>query len=246
MPLSARRVLKQFKYAMYFDGVDDYVSVASSPSLNLTSLISIEAWVMTFKRTGQQIIIKNYVPHRSYNMFLYAVNAGYPALHIFDTNNRNYSVTYWTPYPILQMHQLVGTFNGRYLKLYMDASLKATTDIGTTVQMRVFDEPLFIAREDFYYCNHMIPLIRIYSRDISFSEIQWNYNYPDNPVRNGLVLWLQAHPDYVKDIDNDGVLEWIDLSGFGNHGKIYGAQLVQLIKSPARTLSSIRALTATR
>jgi hypothetical protein len=30
MPLSARRVLRTFRYAMYFDGVDDYVVVSSS------------------------------------------------------------------------------------------------------------------------------------------------------------------------------------------------------------------------
>jgi len=76
--------------------------------------------------------------------------------------------------------------------------------------------------------------LRIYSRALTDSEILWNYKYPHNPVRNGLVLWLHAHPDNIKDIDNDGILEWIDLSGNNNHGKIYGATLVELIKPPAR------------
>jgi hypothetical protein len=80
----------------------------------------------------------------------------------------------------------------------------------------------------------------IYSRALSNSEVQWNYQYPDNPVRNGLVLWLQADPAYIKDIDGDGVLEWVDLSGFGNHGKIYGARLVQLTKTPTRTITPYR------
>jgi hypothetical protein len=74
----------------------------------------------------------------------------------------------------------------------------------------------------------------IYSRILSETEISWNYVNPDNPIRNGLVLWLRAHPDYIKDIDGDGVLEWIDLSGFNNHGKIYGATLVKLIRDPVR------------
>jgi hypothetical protein len=60
------------------------------------------------------------------------------------------------------------------------------------------------------------------------------------------VLWLQAHPDYIKDIDGDGIPEWIDLSGYGNHGKIYGAQLVQLIKTPARLLPPNRVLASAR
>jgi hypothetical protein len=97
-----------------------------------------------------------------------------------------------------------------------------------------------------YYFNGYIAHVLLYSRDLSDSEVQWNYQYPDNPVRNGLVLWLQADPQYVKDVDGDGVLEWVDLSGFNNHGKIYGAQLVQLIKAPARVLTSARVLSPAR
>jgi len=59
-------------------------------------------------------------------------------------------------------------------------------------------------------------------------------------------LWLKADPQYVKDIDGDGILEWIDLSGYGNHGKIYGAQLVQLIKTPVRALKPVRVLKPAR
>jgi hypothetical protein len=86
----------------------------------------------------------------------------------------------------------------------------------------------------------------IYTRDLSDKDIEWNFKNPDNPVRNGLYVWLTADPQYVKDIDNDGVLEWIDLSGFGNHGKIYGAQLVQLVKPSARILTPARALKPAR
>jgi hypothetical protein len=86
----------------------------------------------------------------------------------------------------------------------------------------------------------------IYTRDLSDSDIAWNFKYPENPVRNGLYVWLQAGPQYIKDIDGDGVLEWLDLSGFGNHGKIYGAQLVQLVKTPARVLTPSRVLPVAR
>jgi len=78
----------------------------------------------------------------------------------------------------------------------------------------------------------------VYSRVLSDSEIAWNYRNPDNPVRNGLIVWLQADPQYIMDIDGDGVLEWVDLSGSGNHGKIYGARLVELIRAPMRLLTT--------
>jgi hypothetical protein len=82
----------------------------------------------------------------------------------------------------------------------------------------------------------------VYSRALEDSEIQWNYLYPDNPIRNGLVLWLQASPENIRDIDGDGVPEWVDLSGNNNHGKVYGAGLVQLVKPPARALLPARVL----
>ena len=61
-----------------------------------------------------------------------------------------------------------------------------------------------------------------------------------------MVLWLQAHPDYIRDIDGDGVLEWVDLSGYNNHGKIYGAQLVELVKARSRVLKPVRVLGVAR
>jgi len=92
----------------------------------------------------------------------------------------------------------------------------------------------------------MFTFARAYSRALSDSEIRQNYSCPENPVRDGLVLWLHAGPAYVKDIDNDGVLEWIDLSGYNNHGKIYGATLVQLIKSASRVVQAQRVLPVVR
>ena len=56
----------------------------------------------------------------------------------------------------------------------------------------------------------------ICSRALSEDEIRHNMVYPWSPVRDGLRVWLFAHPDYVRDIDGDGILEWIDLSGNSN------------------------------
>jgi len=55
---------------------------------------------------------------------------------------------------------------------------------------------------------------------------------PYRPPREGLRVWLMASPEHVIDLDGDGVLEWVDLSGNGNHAKIYLASLVGLVKAP--------------
>jgi hypothetical protein len=81
---------------------------------------------------------------------------------------------------------------------------------------------------------------RVYSRALEDWEIEHNFRYPYDPVRRGLEVYLLAHPDYVKDVDGDGVLEWIDLSGKNRHAKMYNAQLVELVKAPARVLARAR------
>jgi len=75
---------------------------------------------------------------------------------------------------------------------------------------------------------------RAYSRALEDWEIEHNFRYPYDPVKKDLEVYLLAHPDYIADIDGDGVLEWIDLSGKNRHAKLYGATLVELVKPPAR------------
>jgi hypothetical protein len=85
-----------------------------------------------------------------------------------------------------------------------------------------------------YWMKDSYAYLRIYSRALEQWEIEHNYLYPYDPVKKGLEVYLLAHPNYIADIDGDGVLEWIDLSGKGRHAKLYGATLVELIKPPAR------------
>jgi hypothetical protein len=136
--------------------------------------------------------------------------------------------------------------NGSWLGGYLNGMLKAYRNDVPLSQSNTVD--LLIGMSIYWeHCTKgYIAQVLIYSRALSDSEIQWNYQNPDKPIRNGLVLWLQADPAYVKDIDGDGIPEWIDLSGYNNHGKIYGAQLVQLIKTPARMLTPARVLKPAR
>jgi hypothetical protein len=96
------------------------------------------------------------------------------------------------------------------------------------------------------FVNEVVGEVRIYNRTLSDAEIKTLYNYPDASITQGLVLWFKADPNYVKDIDNDGIPEWIDLSGYNNHGKIYGAMLVQIIKNPNRVSKPARVLPVAR
>ena len=246
MPLTPRRVLKQFRYAMYFDGVDDYVRTVST--ISLSTPITVVVWFSHIDKYNVLALVAN-------------AGAGYYALGF-----RFFVNTYGTQDRRLRIEAATGT-SGSDLSTPVNAVQPGVWNHGTAVinsgnsslwlnwQKLDSGSLLDFTKTDYvyigtmayslYFCGY-ISQVLIYSRALSDSEIQWNYQYPDNPVKNGLVLWLKADPQYVKDIDGDGILEWVDLSGYGNHGKIYGAQLVQLIKTPARVLKPARVLSPAR
>jgi len=246
MPLSAGRVIKQLKYAMYFDGVDDYVSVPHSPSLALSRL-SICVWVNVpeYQSGFRAFVVKN-----SYGVINYFFGMYSDRVRVAWRSSLNvwgYELDYYVPSGFYGVfHSLATTIGdvGEPVNIFCDGSL-VRTGTATAQKLVTYTEPLYVGGG--VGCLHgFISQVLIYSRLLSSSEIQQNYNCPDNPVRDGLVLWLHADPAYVKDIDNDGVLEWIDLSGYNNHGKVYGATLVQLIKSASRVVQAQRVLSMVR
>jgi hypothetical protein len=246
MPLSPRRVLRTFRYAMLFDGVDDWV-VASLPNVQS---YTVHVWVnplqfMPFYGLDNDILGTHSPGY--YGSAISLIVRPYNLRAIYQDSARIVVVS-------------IPGFNRFYF-----ASLSASN--GGDATLRVYDGGLIDSRTVSgvlwtqtisqislggavrgirRYSNIYLSNVMIYSRILSETEISWNYVNPDNPIRNGLVLWLRAHPDYVKDIDGDGLLEWLDLSGYGNHGKIYGARLVELIRTPTRTLTVARTVPVAR
>jgi len=236
MPLSAKRVLRTIKYAMYFDGIDDYVVIPLT--VYGWSGITIQEWIYPYHPKANSAWSKasmigdswvdgpsiyfdtnNRIDYtwvaatfatrkpdgtRSYygfSVFAYR-NMWVNVARRFSISDRTYigyvngSKTYTATIPstektVLEWNPDTATYPERYKRFVLGASVNG----GENMKMMQYQ-------------------LLIYSRALSDSEIQWNYLHPDNPVRNGLVLWLQADPQYVKDIDGDGVLEWIGFKRF--------------------------------
>jgi hypothetical protein len=167
------------------------------------------------------------------------------AFKLFMVDATRSVLTVYNVFNDLAWHDVTAVYDGATMYGYVDGVLKASRTVNK--QRYTPNTDLQIGSVSFQTVYpFMISNTLIYSRALTDSEVRWNYLYPDNPIRNGLVLWLKADPQYVKDIDGDGVLEWLDLSGFNNHGKIYGARLVELIKTPARALPVARLVPVAR
>jgi hypothetical protein len=263
MPLQvARGPLRTFRYAMYFDGVDDYVQVTGSTSLNPgTSDWTEEAWVnVSTLKSGIYSNSFNYgfvaISHRQssndYSLTLLYQNgsgsASYAnAAFVYDGPAEAAGAQSPTVNPFT-WHNLVGVRQGGNLYIYLDgvqygpnnylyvgSYLSSTTDVYSSTPLRLGAEADWNL-----YSNGYIAQVLIYSRALSASEVQQNYLNPDNPVTDGLVLWLKADPAYISGST------WYDLSGNNNNGTIYGATLVQLIPNNNRLLQAARTLSPVR
>jgi hypothetical protein len=234
MPLAPRRVLRAFKYAVYFDGVDDFVRIPASSSLDFSSDFTVCAWLAVAElnpRYGGAVDAgRTYVTN-----WWFLLTSGKTAMQFgLPYTDGSWSTIYFPDVAIGVFKNYCFGVSGSTQFGYLDGSLYYT--ITFTKTRAVSLRPVDIGRwlDDSSYGKFMLAQLLIYSRALSGSEILWNYQYPDNPIRNGLVLWLKADPNNIKDVDGDGVLEWLDLSGYGNHGKIYGATLAKLIRDPVR------------
>jgi len=268
MPLSAKRVLRTFKHAMYFNGVNAYVVIPLM--VYGWSAITIQEWIYLYHPKANSLwskssMIGDYETDRpsvfygSDNRYDYTYityrfvtrrSDGTPGLYDFNIYAYRNSWLNTALRFSLSDRTFVGYVNGGIVRTASIPSTEKTIlewnpDTATYPWMY----KRFVLGASVYGSDNMKMMqyqLLIYTRDLADKDIGWNFKNPDNPVRNGLYVWLQADPQYVKDIDGDGKLEWIDLSGFNNHGKIYGAQLVQLIKTPARILTPARVLKPAR
>jgi len=207
------------RYALEFDGVDDYVEVPDSPSLNFTvnNQLTVEAWVIdsVVDDTYRTIVSKDG------EFLLRRTNAGEGndfEFFIYDGSSWEPRVDSGVVPERGKWYFVVGVFDGSELRIYVNGELKGSKDRVATLSDTT--NPLKIGMfNGGYRWNGVITLIRIYNRVLSEREIRYNMLNYHNPVRNGLILWF-----HDKIVGNT----WYDESGQGNHGTIYGATKVKV------------------
>jgi len=216
--------------SLYFDGVDDNVTITNNESLKFENVLTVDTCVK-FKEKAK-----------------YGAYVGITKK--FGTSNGQYvialdgwsnTIKAWVWYgsawsnkvilagstPLLEYDvsiQLVAKA-GDYAKLYQDNELKSSASLSalytTTHNITVGGTVGGYFGASAYF-NGLFYYLRLYKASLSDRELKHNYNNPYEPIKKGLVLYLSP---YSVDIVN---AKWYDFSGYENHGTIYGAQLKEL------------------
>jgi hypothetical protein len=172
--------------SIMFDGVNDYTSIPYTPILAPTSSLTISTWASASWNSlvGQKSIVSK-TQTGGYQL---SVNEGtyYPSGlgTIFYLGGAYRSASLSTSLVSNGWHHIVSTFDGQYVRLYLDGVERANYNYGSIVPITynnnnhlvIAAEPGFGTGVDGQYFPGKIAQTQIYNRALSSQEVLQNYN----------------------------------------------------------------------
>jgi hypothetical protein len=176
-------VAGRFGNALSFDGVNDWVTVADAAALDLTTGMTIEAWVKPTVLSGWETIAlkERGVGAMSYGLYAHdgaplAGGAAAPAATI-AVGGTDRSVRGLSPLPIGVWTHVASTYDGTTQRLYVNGALVASR--AQTGSMTTSTSPLRIGGNNAWageFFGGLIDEVRVYNRALSVTEIQGDMN----------------------------------------------------------------------
>jgi Domain of unknown function (DUF4082)/Concanavalin A-like lectin/glucanases superfamily/Fibronectin type III domain/Viral BACON domain/Bacterial Ig domain len=175
-----RSTAGKFGGALNFDGVNDWVTVQDANVLDLTTGMTMEAWVQPtlLGALWRTVMLKEQAGDLIYA--LYAANGNSrAATHIFTNNDRGINGT--TATPLNAWTHLASTYDGTTLRLYVNGTQVATRAINGAIRtstgaLRIGGNSIW---NDEWFAG-LIDEVRLYNRALSATEIQADMVKPVN------------------------------------------------------------------
>jgi hypothetical protein len=161
----------RFGKALSFDGVNDLVSVADAAALDLTTGMTIEAWVNPAALSGWRTVAFKAVP-AGLAYALYAHDDAPRPAGTINTGGPDASAIGTAALPLSTWTHLAMTFGSGTLRLYVNGVLVGTQAVAGT--LRTSADPLTIGGNAVWpeWFGGLIDEVRIYNRALTQAEIQ--------------------------------------------------------------------------
>ncbi|MBI4452708.1 hypothetical protein HY637_04720, partial [Candidatus Woesearchaeota archaeon] len=161
-----------------FDGTNDWVTVNDAASLDLTSSMTLEAWVYptAINSDWRTVMLKEMSGGLAYS--LYATDGANRPPAVYARIGYDRSAVGTSVLPLNAWTHLTGTYSSGALRLYVNGNLVRTTSVSGS--MATSSNPLRIGGNSVWgeWFKGKIDEIRIYNRVLSQAEIQSDMNTP--------------------------------------------------------------------
>lgn len=169
--------------ALSFDGTNDLVTIADASSLDLTTGMTLEAWVYpSASSSWRTVVLKEIVNDLSYGLYLNSDDPPYPAGYI-RIGSTTYGAFGSTTAPLNTWTHVGLTYDGSVLRAYMNGVEVGSQSVSGSIVTSA--EPVRIGGGTVWgeYFNGRIDEVRIYNRALSVCGCELHDVHPDRHSR---------------------------------------------------------------
>ena len=163
----------RFGQSLEFDGLDDWATVAAGPGVNVSTAMTIEAWVYPTEAAGWRTVVFKEAPGEvwAHSYGLYSTfGAEGPGGHVLTASQTNahdpsaIGLNRWT--------HLATTYDGQMLRSYVDGVQRAA--VAATGPINLSDGVLRMGGNGMWgdFFKGRIDEVRLYNRALSAAQIQ--------------------------------------------------------------------------
>ena len=172
--------LGKFSNALNFNGLSNWVTVNDSNSLDLSSGMTLEAWVYPTVATGtwSTVLLKEAPPGFNLAYHLEGDPSNLPNSYIMTDLSGLQGATGPTPLALNAWTHMAATYNGSFLTLYVNGAPAANQPVSGSIPPSI--GPLRFGGNSIWgeYFAGRLDNIRIYNRPLTQAEIQSDMNTP--------------------------------------------------------------------
>jgi hypothetical protein len=166
----------QANSAYSFDGLNDYIQVSASPSLDIQDAITLSAWVYHLSNLNTQHIVNRSDPSTGYRLAAWPANPTGNAFELYDDSQVQHIIDDGQAPVTGTWTHVAGVWDGTTMSIYRDGQLADTV---------AFSGSIGLANNDLFIGDLVIPgyptqgpfhgfidEVRVYNRALSGVEIQ--------------------------------------------------------------------------